>query len=377
MVPWNSVWQQARHRDEDEERNDDDSEWPDLSKFTIADSTPLPTMNVGPSLTGAFSGNVANLPNGIHTDANSPLRLTRTFGSQFAQSSKGQGPLSSTPSTSTYTHTTPYPDQQTENSATPTTITSDDAASPSSTAFGDPNKNKSASQQGPADRTPVYAAAAIILVVVIAAIGIFIFICMKKRKKQQQIAATQAKVNEMKQTRQTRVSAYMAPAPPITREPSYTAPPRHPPPASPQPVILGPISAGANGNYFTGIDTSDAVSVRNERTGLGDPFADGSSLNEEPPPPYRPRSIPALSRDTSLRFSHTATAPHPMSSQTHLIDDRGMPLQSPFDDPRDDNGDDDAVSDLSGHAMRRDGYDMSVVSDLSYQQDPVVNRSSV
>jgi hypothetical protein len=186
----------------------------------------------------------------------------------------------------------------------------------------------------------------------------------------------------MKARPQPTVQPFLATSP---VQPSYTAPPSHPPPpaspASPQPVILGPIAPTSNGTYYTGIDTSDIVSMNdrpeNDRTGLGNPFADTSSLNEEPPPPYRPRSLApsALSRDTSVRTSvaplsrNTSLRAPPGHSQTNLID---HPERSPFADP-----DDDAVSDVSGPTAGRHQDTLSIVSDLSYQEEPTNTRQSI
>lgn len=222
---------------------------------------------------------------------------------------------------------------------------------------------------------PVYAAAGAVPVVIIAIIGFVVFFCMRKRRKQKQIAASQTEVQEMKSTQtqemkpeQPTVQAYIAPAVPASRAPSYTAPTynmQHP--MAPPPVILGPISAGSNGNYMTGIDTSDVMSTRNERTGLGDPFADGNSLHEEPPPPYKPRSL--ASRNSSLRIPRSSPS---VSSQYSRQSQRSsfQPLSNPFEDPRED----DTVSEMSGPTLHRNSDNMSIVSDLSYQQDPQVGR---
>lgn len=225
-----------------------------------------------------------------------------------------------------------------------------------------------------------YAAAGIVPVVVLAILGVFIFFCLRKRKRQRAIDAAQAKVQEMKSRSQPFMAAQYGaspsspvPAPglqyslpPPTLQAHYTVPTSHPPslpgPAMPQPVILGPIAPNSNSAYFTGIDTSDVVSVT-DRTGLGDPFADSNSLTEEPPPPYRPRSLAPISRDSSLRIP---TAVH---SRTNLMAEE----QSPFADPVDD----DAISVLSGPPRRRQHDAMSVVSDLSYQDEPVVVRRGV
>jgi hypothetical protein len=263
----------------------------------------------------------------------------------------------------------PTPSEQAGALPSPTPIPSDQEASPSSTAStGGTDEDTPVLEQNHADHTAVYAAAGIIPVILLA-IGMFIFFCMRKRRKQKQFSGTQAKENEMRGKSTQEVSAYMAPPVPIAREPSYTDPPRHPPPDNPQPVILGPISAGRGGNYFTGIDTSDTVSMQsNERAGLGNPFADANSLNDEPPPPYRPRSIVPLSRDVSLR----SCVQPPISPQIYPIDHhRNERLSSPFDDPEDDE----AVSNLSEREGEMDR--LSAVSDMSYQKYPVVNRPDV
>ncbi|KAF2437907.1 hypothetical protein P171DRAFT_175858 [Karstenula rhodostoma CBS 690.94] len=226
------------------------------------------------------------------------------------------------------------------------------------------NERKEHSNQG-----PMYAAAGAAPVVVIAIIGFVVFFCMRKRRKQRQQAAARSHVVPEMKFQQLMVHAYRAPAIPVSRAPSYTSHTHSMQrPTSPPPVILGPISAGSNGNYMTGIDTSDVMSTRNERTGLGNPFADGSSLHEEPPPPYQPRSL--ASRNSSLRVPRSSRS---MSSQYSRHSSQRQvfrPLQNPFEDPRSD----DAVSNLSGPTLHRNSDSMSIVSDLSYQQDPQAGR---
>ncbi|KAF2828181.1 hypothetical protein CC86DRAFT_369306 [Ophiobolus disseminans] len=143
-----------------------------------------------------------------------------------------------------------------------------------------------------------------------------------------------------------------------------------PNPSAPPPVILGPIPSGANGAYFTGIDTSDVVSMTsasNLRHGPANHLSDNDSL-AEPPPPYRPRSVaPPSFTNSSRHSSFRASVAPPTTSRTRLIE------RSPFEDPEDD----DVVSELSGPTARLSEDAMSAVSDISYQNDPVVNRSSI
>lgn len=206
---------------------------------------------------------------------------------------------------------------------------------------------------------------------VLAIIGALVFFCLRKRRRQQQ-SFPRAQDQEMRE-RSPSAQPYMAPPPlssaaplPQPLSPANISPAT---PTAPEPVILGPITSSSN-NYFTGIDTSDVMSVRsNERTGLGNPFADDQGLDDEPPPPYYPSSVPSLSRGSSVRID---APPRSISSQTELISDRPTPVRSPFEDPSED-----AVSEISVHDARREGDALSVVSDLSYQHDPIVRRPAL
>jgi hypothetical protein len=214
-------------------------------------------------------------------------------------------------------------------------------------------------------QAPIYAAAALVPVAVLAIIGAIVFVCLRRRKRRRLEAATAAaNVREMKAHSKPTIEPYMAPSSlPSAVLPNYY------PPVSSRPIILGPIPSGTNGAYLTGIDTSDMVSVISAnqfRTSMADPLADGRSL-EEPPPPYRPRSMAPSSIGSTSRHSSVRVAAHPPdTSQTHLIE------RSPFDDPEDDN-----ISELSGFTIRRETDAASAVSDLSYQLDPVVGRTSL
>lgn len=243
-----------------------------------------------------------------------------------------------------------------------------------------------ATESGPTDsvegkhqtkQVALYTAAGVVPALVLSIIGFIIFFCLRKRRKQKQISEVQAQIEEKAKFEQPTIQAYRAPVEPVpvpvSSSPWYTSASDNPPVitpiiTSPSPVILGPISAGSNSNYMTGIDTSDVLSTRNERTGLGDPFADGSSLLEEPPPPYKPRS--SISGSNSIRMHRSSLS---RSSQTSAPSyaTRAQSIRNPFEDPRED---DDAVSQLSNSTLNRNHENMSVVSDLSYQQDPHVGR---
>lgn len=253
------------------------------------------------------------------------------------------------------------------------TVPTDDALSPAPTDDGFPGLQSDGADNGPS-HVPVYAAAAVTPVVVMI-VGLFVFFYLRKRRRQRQGAAIHAHFQEMKMQSKPVVRTYIAPSsPPPAVLPQYSPASSHPPTASSsQPVILGPISSGTNGAYLTGMDTSDRVSMTSasniSRNGMivdRDPFADGRSL-EEAPPPYRPSSLPPASLASPSRTSSVRIVALPrMTSRTHLIE------RSPFDDPEDDE-----ISEISGPTMERNTDAMSDVSDLSYQIDPVVGRSTV
>jgi hypothetical protein len=211
------------------------------------------------------------------------------------------------------------------------------------------------------------AATAITPIVVLALIGGLVFLCMRKRKRQKVENEFAHKVQEMRMQPREQPTArpYMAPTPAASAD--HLMPPSNP--SVPPPIILGPIPSGANGAYFTGIDTSDVISMISARSLRPAPpnFSDNESI-AEPPPPYRPRSVaPPSLTNTSRHSSFRASMAPPTTSRTQLIE------RSPFDDPEDD----DMVSDLSGPTAGCSDDAMSAVSDMSYQHDPVVYRSSV
>lgn len=167
-------------------------------------------------------------------------------------------------------------------------------------------------------------------------------------------------------------------APPYT--PSPQTPQAPPPAAAPAPaVVISPMAPAMGAAYFTGIDTSDAVSiVSNNLASSGFPF--DPEHGDEPPPPYRPRSVAAISREASLRqpeharISRGQLTPPPEERRT----------RSPFDDPdeQDEEDEDDAISIVSAADARDDlhtmqGHDdrLSEVSDLSYQDEATARHA--
>ncbi|KAF3041155.1 hypothetical protein E8E12_009149 [Didymella heteroderae] len=368
----------------------------DYSTSTIVDElssgTPVvPQLEVPPSITGPppaptpldiYPPAMSNRPPGDQSQGVPGDDWPWTTGpppwaTQTGYNGDNRGRPSSTITTS-YSKSSAYPDQNGLGSTptpTPTPIQSE--TSPAKPTDDDLGLENHGANSG-SNKTPTYVAGGAVPVVVII-IGICIFFCLRKRRRQRQAAAVNGHVEEMKMQPKPVERPYIAPItppspPPQAALPQYspsTPSSSHPPTASSsQPVILGPIPSGQNGAYLTGMDTSDLVSMRSggvSRQGTvvdRDPFADGRSL-EEAPPPYRPSSLPPASlASTSRNSSVRMAAPPHMTSRTQLIE------RSPFDDPEDDE-----VSDISGPTLRRETDAMSDVSELSYQMDPVFGRS--
>ncbi|KAJ4988529.1 hypothetical protein SVAN01_05984 [Stagonosporopsis vannaccii] len=263
-------------------------------------------------------------------------------------------------------------------SATPTR-SFDDVSSPAPTN-DDPTEIQNNEAENAPNRTPMYAAAGITPVVVIIVGFVLFFFLRKRRQQKRQTDAQLEHHEEMKMRPKSVAMPYLAPITPPSPPPTAALPQYSPstpsssqPPtaSSSQPVILGPIPSGSNGAYLTGMDTSDLVSMTSaggvSRQGTvvdRDPFADGRSL-EEAPPPYRPSSLPPVSvASTSRNSSVRIAAAGRTTSRTQLVE------RSPFDDPEDDE-----VSELSGPTLGRGTEAMSDVSELSYQIDPVIGRS--
>ncbi|EON62148.1 hypothetical protein W97_01367 [Coniosporium apollinis CBS 100218] len=155
-------------------------------------------------------------------------------------------------------------------------------------------------------------------------------------------------------------------------------------PTPPAPVIIAPLSR-SNAAYYSGIDTSDAVSVTPSGRAISAYNRCSSEAgHEEPPPPYRPRSVPSISesRNSSLRLPEGLRAmlvmergrqgqerEHERGRTAEAGDRRGE--RNPFEDPDADEG---GVSDAEDGGVvdgmgSRDMEEMSEVSELSYQSE--------
>jgi hypothetical protein len=132
-------------------------------------------------------------------------------------------------------------------------------------------------------------------------------------------------------------------------------------PQEPPPVIL----PATNSSYFTGIDTSDRMSMFGPASIHSNDNIYPSG-HEEPPPPYRPRSVPPISREGSLRV---VDGMRPNFSTNRNSVARSTSIRSPFDDPLEEDVDieGDPFDDRSG----------SQVSDIEYQREPTSTHSTI
>jgi hypothetical protein len=214
----------------------------------------------------------------------------------------------------------------------------------------------------------IVAAAGAVVALVVVALSLLCCYLLYRKRRRSDAAAAQAESRGRMHPEMKTVAAHVAG--PADR--SYVRPPTDAPPpalASPsvistksssQPVIL---STTMDQSYYTGIDTSDRISLAQSQSSSVT-YVEGA---DEPPPPYRPRSVPPISRETSLRTSNSLAPRGSVRRSRDLI-------RSPFDDPEEEN-----VSDLEEppSIWRVEADQLSAVSDLSYQQEPTTTHSTV
>lgn len=266
------------------------------------------------------------------------------------------------------------------------------SGNPNQNPYGDhlPNDN-----QGPGGLPPWLLVVCIVIpLIVVGVSAAALFLILRARRRQREAAAAMPEMKDLTPARPQDERAYIRPPsseppPAITvasstpsgseaRSPTNDAPPTQ---RQSQPVIL---STTMDQAYYTGLDTADHISLSDARSQTSQELYDG----DEPPPPYRPRSVPPISRDASVRTSHTQRTSSIArrnqatdQSTQHLMGGirRSHDLRSPFEDPEDEDDAASAVSEVTirpqRHAPQQDR--LSVVSDLSYQDEPVVGRSSI
>ncbi|KAL0259746.1 hypothetical protein SLS55_005486 [Diplodia seriata] len=238
-------------------------------------------------------------------------------------------------------------------------------------------------------------AGVIIPVLVISLLAFTAFIVMRRRRQRRDAMAS---TEEMKHhlhddyPEPPVVIVQAPPPPPIIREPSPHHTPSPPPravtpvPPAPPPVIVSAMNPANNASYFTGIDTSEALSIRTNSVRSSGPqqrpagFMLDGEFHEEPPPPYRPRSVPPISRDSSMRTTaaNYRSAADCASLQLAHHGDSSPRHVNPFADPSDD-GVSIMSSEVPMNPFARDEDDdrLSVVSDLSYQREPTTVHQGV
>lgn len=224
-------------------------------------------------------------------------------------------------------------------------------------------------------------AAIAVLAIVFILVGICLVMCRKSRKNKVASNRNGAR-SEMVQTNGNQPNAQYAETrayigspsterlPALTSSSATTTSSQQNLTMPEAPVLL---STTMDHSYYTGIDTSDGLSLHETRrlsTATATPGYASSTISE-PPPPYRPMSV--MSRDNSCRYS---VAPPSYGPRLSVRSTNMAPVASPFDDPEDDSPvAEHAPSPIIGTSHMRDMEEMSDVSELSYQEDPVIAHS--
>ena len=226
-----------------------------------------------------------------------------------------------------------------------------------------PAEQKQSSNSGVAPAT--IAAAVVVPLIILSLTGFALIWLLRRRRRQLRTGGSAAVPAEMKMRRSESTAL------------RYSMPPREPPPAltvaGGTPLMVSSLAPTETRAYYTGIDTSDQVSMHSHAAPSHNVSLDGE---HDPPPPYRPRSVagpPPISRDASVRTNARASVV-PATASTGLMA-RTEEQQDPFADP----ADDDTVSEISEHDHHNDTHDdrLSVVSDMSYQDEPTTVRNNV
>lgn len=207
--------------------------------------------------------------------------------------------------------------------------------------------------------------------------GICLLFCRRSRKKRLSQQRGDGEMAQLTRTTSnstnfTEARPYITTQPPpsLTTSSSMLTPSSTGSHTMPEAPIL--LSTTINQSYYTGIDTSDDLSLAESGGPTIPAPAYAGSILEPPPPPYRPRS--ALTRDSSMRYS---VAPPSYGPRLSVRSTNQEAVASPFDDPEDD---DSPVSEVAPSPTGReapqirDMEEMSDVSELSYQQDPIPSR---
>ncbi|KAF2277271.1 uncharacterized protein EI97DRAFT_314814 [Westerdykella ornata] len=223
------------------------------------------------------------------------------------------------------------------------------------------------------------------IIVLVALLIAFCCLARRSRSRKRRVLAAGASRAGMRPTETFRHegSSLMTPLPTAQPSSDGVLPAHATATTTTQPLILGPITNG----YNTGLDSQSILSGR-QGSLLTDPFADIHSVSSEIPPSYQASRPPSYRTDPtpsvamsdeppSSAASHQPGLRRPFTteaeSQRYSTVERADIGQSPF--AHADDGD--AVSELSASALERGRDSLSVVSEMSYQQDPIRIRFGV
>lgn len=277
-----------------------------------------------------------------------------------------------------------------------TSVAAEAAHTASPTPSQDNNNNNDKKHHGPPPS--VMAVSVIVPLLVIIVVIVLSLLCIRhyRRKARKAQAVEMAARNDVPEMKSVAVggsgSALMGGA---REERAYISPAtRTAPPtlamastststgAEAEPPII--LSTTMDNGFYSGIDTSDNISLNDNADVRSQASRD--TFGEEPPPPYRPRSVPPMSRETSLRTILPGRNSSVRSSRCDSITRggggsfirRSNEVRSPFDDPEEE--DEDTMSEVStirGSMIRREVDELSTVSDMSYQEEPTLSHSTV
>lgn len=280
---------------------------------------------------------------------------------------------SSSPATTTVTDSggfTPTVTPFAEQSGSPTSYHSHHTDDP-------PPQNLNGSGPHHSLSSGIMAAAGVIatIIFILALLGLCVFLLRRHRKAKAKAQAQVADANGQQMLQSLGASNVVdqrahlkasgpAPLPIImTSTSSSAASSQQSVPQVAPPIIL---STTMDHSYFTGIETDHISLADNRSTRTAD--------TDEPPPPYRPRSVPPISRESSVHISN-GQLPNYMPSNPVILSRTEESIHNPFDD----DDDDDAISEIEDGTTlaSRNNDHLSIVSDLSYQQEPTITHSTV
>lgn len=332
----------------------------------------------------------------------SPLPPAGTTSDPHSLLQKGPAPpsLPPTPTPTPSTSSEPGPYSDSAPSASPSPSPSSSTQPPSSPSASNSQSGANAPPPKEHKSHPPVGALVVLPIIVIAGLLIFFLVWRKRRAARRGAMVQHEKMRSPEDGLSQGPPAYSESTNGLLMTPAAAATPlsttvsnnplrpsgsRHNR-LSQQPVILN--TNMRDGAYLTGIDTSDGISLA---SGTGDaivnPFdARSMTSTDEPPPPYRPRSVPSISRETSVRHPSQDLTVHTnlaAVSERNLLrrgdDDDDLtpvaaPRRNPFDDPEDDDDDRGGLTPVqsprwSRGRSRGDDDARSMISEFSFEHE--------